>query len=480
MPTLSAPPRAEWPRHLFQRANGVFYARVRVPPRLGYSSTHLQRSLRTDNFATAKSRLTSVAGALKHELEALAIAHSARAAGPVSRSVEEEAAWFRDEAKRRGRKLGGGETPDDLDAAYEHAIDRRLGAVVGMQRGPDGAVEPLHQGEAQALRLADLALGRVVPIDDQFELFAKEQGLKSRYEGRCRRAVARLKAWMIEHRGTDDARLVGRPEVSAFLRSLIDSGLTTPTVNSLSSSLRVYWKWLANEGSLADANPWVGQAKPRLPDEALGKKRGYEDDEIVKLFNGKTYRTLHDLMRIGALTGMRINEIASLTVANTAGDAFTIEQGKNANAARVVPIHKDLRPIVRRRSAGKQPSERLFDELTGSAKREISARASLRFTEYRRRMGIDVRKEGQRQSDIDFHSWRRWFATKAEQAGHPVHIISAVTGHSAGRESQVVKTYSGGPSMEQKRAVVDSVKLPKGALVDSPEGPIMGRPEPRG
>ncbi len=480
MPVSPVPPRAEWPRHLFQRHNGVFYARVRVPPRLGHSSTHLQRSLRTDNFATAKSRLTSVAGALMHEIEALAIAHSAQAAGPVSRTVEEEAAWFRDEARRRGRKLGGGDIPDDLDAAYEQAIDQRLGSVIGVQRGASGVVEPLHQGEAQALRLADLALGRIVPIDDQLDLFAKEQGLKGRYEGRCRRAVVRLKAWMIEHRGTDDARQVGRPEASAFIRSMIDGGLTTPTVNSLSSSLRVYWKWLANEGSLSDNNPWVGQAKPRLESEALGTKRGYRDDEIVKLFNGNTYRTLHDLMRIGALTGMRINEIARLTVANTAGDAFTIDQGKNSNAERIIPIHKDLRSIVRRRVAGKQPDDRLFDELTGSAKREISARASLRFTEYRRKMGVDVRKPGQRQSDIDFHSWRRWFTTKAEQAGNLPHIISAVTGHSSGREGMALKVYSGGPSMEQKRAVVDSVKLPEGAPIESPEGPIMGRPEPRG
>lgn len=405
------------------------------------------------------------------------IAHSAQATGPVSRSVEEEAAWFRDEAKRRGRKLGEGERPDDLDAAYEQAIERRLGEVVGSQRGPRGQREPVHQGEAHALRMADLALGRVVPIDDRIDLFVKEQGLKPRYEGRCRRAVSRLKSWMLENRGTDDAQQVGRPEASAFIRSLIEGGLTTPTANSLSSSLRVYWKWLANEGALPDNNPWSGQAKPRLDDEALGTKRGYEDDEVVKLFNGDTYRTLHDLMRIGALTGMRINEIARLTVANTGGDAFTIELGKNNNAERIIPIHNDLRKIVRRRVAGKQPSERLFDELTGSAKREISARASMRFTEYRRKMGVDVRKPGQRQSDIDFHSWRRWFTTKAEQAGHPMHIISAVTGHSAGREGMAAKVYSDGPSMAQKRAVVDSVKLPKGALIESPEGPIMGRPE---
>lgn len=73
---------------------------------------------------------------------------------------------------------------------------------------------------------------------------------------------------------------------------------------------------------------------------------------------------------------------------------------------------------------------------------------------------------------MDFHSFRRWFITKAEQAGQQVHIIQSTVGHA--REGVTLKTYSGGPSLIQRRKVVESVRLPEGASAESPEGPLMG------
>ena len=43
--------------------------------------------------------------------------------------------------------------------------------------------------------------------------------------------------------------------------------------------------------------------------------------------------------------------------------------------------------------------------------------ASKRFGHYRKRVGVDEREQGRRQSNIDFHSLRRWFITKARNAG---------------------------------------------------------------
>lgn len=81
---------------------------------------------------------------------------------------------------------------------------------------------------------------------------------------------------------------------------------------------------------------------------------------------------------------------------------------------------------------------------------------------WRRDLNLDARQEGRRQSDADFHSFRRWFATKAEQAGQPPHTISAVLGHEEGRGGMTLGVYSAGPSLEQRRAVVEAVRLPPG------------------
>jgi integrase len=69
--------------------------------------------------------------------------------------------------------------------------------------------------------------------------------------------------------------------------------------------------------------------------------------------------------------------------------------------------------------------------------------------------------DGQRRSKVNFHSFPRWFATKAEQAGQPPHIIEALVGHK--RQGMTLGVYSGEPSLEQLRACVEAVPLPEGA-----------------
>ena len=60
---------------------------------------------------------------------------------------------------------------------------------------------------------------------------------------------------------------------------------------------------------------------------------------------------------------------------------------------------------------------------------------------------------------MNFHSFRRWFVTKAEQAGNQESLIAATIGHK--RQGITLGVYSAGPLLEQVRAVVESVQLPK-------------------
>jgi integrase len=182
------------------------------------------------------------------------------------------------------------------------------------------------------------------------------------------------------------------------------------------------------------------------------------------------------MMRIAALSGMRINEIGRLKVADCADEVFNIREAKTAAGVRRVPIHPTLKPIIARRSKGKAGDAYLIEELSAPQDHttDRAGKASERFTTYRRDLGIDERKDGQRQSNIDFHSFRRWFVTKAEEAGQPPHIISAVVGHAGGRQGMTLGLYSGGPSEAQMRAVVESVKLPPGTPADKIDGSRMG------
>ncbi|MFH8566824.1 hypothetical protein ACH4EA_39095, partial [Streptomyces sp. NPDC017988] len=84
---------------------------------------------------------------------------------------------------------------------------------------------------------------------------------------------------------------------------------------------------------------------------------------------------------------------------------------------------------------------------------------------YRRSVGVDHVVPGQRRSLVNFHSFRRWFITKAEQADQPESIIAAVVGHK--RKGMTLGRYSAGPLIAQARRCVEAVKLP---ATSQPEG----------
>jgi integrase len=124
-----------------------------------------------------------------------------------------------------------------------------------------------------------------------------------------------------------------------------------------------------------------------------------------------------------------------------------------------VPIHSALKALVKRRQSGKRATEFVFHE-AGSPREglERSMAASKRFGNYRRRVGVHEREPGRKQSNVDFHSFRRWFITTARNAGIDRATVAAVVGHEVGNITDDV--YSGGPSVALMVACVEAVKLP--------------------
>jgi hypothetical protein len=71
---------------------------------------------------------------------------------------------------------------------------------------------------------------------------------------------------------------------------------------------------------------------------------------------------------------------------------------------------------------GKNPDDDLlpgFPVPPSGSQIERSMPAVKAFTPYRRPLVVDERRAGKRRSLVNFHSFRRWFCTKAEQAGIP-------------------------------------------------------------
>jgi integrase len=291
-------------------------------------------------------------------------------------------------------------------------------------------------------------------------------------------AVRHLAAFATEHGLPQTIEAFDRRHAGDFITNrFIAPKAKYKTARKYVSALSSYWRWLNAKGKLPRGtdNPWRDQAMPPKSAPKISSDGTIEDTEPREFTDEEVARLLHtgkpndlvlvDFMHVAALSGMRREEIARIRVRDVDLLALTINlpRAKTKAGIRAVPLHPDLCGIFARRTLGKPPSAWLFPELPEDTKERLAERADevgKRFVTYRRGLGIDDRRPGEKRSRVDFHSFRRWFVTKAEQAGVPDAIIGAVVGHKTARGGMTLGVYSGGPSLAQRRACVEAVKLP--------------------
>ncbi|MER8422050.1 tyrosine-type recombinase/integrase [Mesorhizobium sp. M1329] len=338
-------------------------------------------------------------------------------------------------------------------------------------------LEAIH-GEDRAKAFYDLASGKVTPLDHHVDDFLKHQGYRLKSEGDFRRALGWLEDWLRDSNRPVALEAVGRTEAGKFISDSLVVGRGHQKATAYLGFVRQYWAWLRDKGHLTRIeNPWVGQTLPAGPRQRRDAepdrgKRPFTDAEMTTLLGGDAGPLLQDLMPVGALSGMRIEEICQLHVSDCEGGVFNVWAGKTDNARRTVPIHSGLVEIVKRRTAGKKDSDYLFDDLPPIPKsRETrSDPAAKRFTRYRRDVGIDERPNDKAKSNVDFHSFRRWFIRKARDAmlagaeGFDEWTITWVVGHTDSERAKSLDLsqhgYAGMDREEAKRALVEAVKLP--------------------
>ena len=187
--------------------------------------------------------------------------------------------------------------------------------------------------------------------------------------------------------------------------------------------------------------------------------------------------TLRDAITILALSGMRTEEMARMTVGDIRDHDGPIPciqlRGTKTDAAkRVVPIHPDALPIILRRTEGKSSTAYVFDELptpSADSAMERGQPITKAFTRLRRRIGgtLDQREEGARQANTDLHSLRRFFIKSARDAldrgaqGFSMWTVAQVVGHSTEDMALgMTSRYAGDASLEAKSACVRAVRLP--------------------
>ena len=262
-----------------------------------------------------------------------------------------------------------------------------------------------------------------------------------------------------------DVRKVDRRMAGQFVSEvLLKSSASQRTVNRKIASLSSMWQWLIKRGFVVE-NPWRGQGSFAYGRNLSQAKRAYTADELdmlltadsVKLM-GKRYGTvISDLMRVGLLTGCRISELCEMRLNDVLVEqqAVRIVVGKTENARRIIPVHKLIWPIVQQRYRTSDDGW-LFSGLTPSGPdRKRSWIVVKRYSPFRQKV-LGPSKQ------IDFHSFRRCFATYLERAStHTTSVNSSVIAELMGhtKPTLALSVYSSGLIPQQLRAAIDSLDL---------------------
>ncbi len=241
-------------------------------------------------------------------------------------------------------------------------------------------------------------------------------------------------------------------EASVAWSSQSQARITGRTQRRIWSQVNHWLDWCVYEGEIG-ANPFSSvrfEAKVRHQPYAVPT-----DGEVVKLLN-RGDPVIGSVLAICLLSGMRAGEAAGLlredlVSKGNLGSFFLVRPNvlrllKTDAAERQVPVHASLDPVL-----AKLPSVGpLFPNLKVN---DITKR----FSRIRKALGVE--RQG-----LVFHSTRKWFITQCERTGVPEHFTASLVGHKSARSENGITygIYSAGISDEQKRSIVDQIRLPVG------------------
>jgi integrase len=246
---------------------------------------------------------------------------------------------------------------------------------------------------------------------------------------------------------------ITKKAVTQWIDRRRQKGDSVSTIRRGITHLRQYWRYLQQlEEVPEEYDPFAGHR--------LRKKNGgqvevlpYEPKEIVRLLKAaeeKKDKQLTDLIRIAIYSGMRIEEICALKIADVTTDRMNIKEAKTKSGIREVPIHSKLKDTFKRlRKVSKDGY--LISGLKPNKYEKRHDAVGKRFGRLKTGLGFKSRQH-------TFHSFRHTVVTQLEQAGVEVSLIQRIVGHSTG--TLALDTYSGGASFKQKKDAIQKISYP--------------------
>ncbi|MCF6433717.1 DUF6538 domain-containing protein [Leisingera sp. MMG026] len=400
----------------------------------------LKQSLKTRDAATARVRAAELNA--RYETQVAEVRSLAEEALSAPRSSRTAPAWAANPEGALDRLRA---SLADSGTVLDRPDFNRLAAKQKILIG-DRAESYLRHRSSQ------LRHGGFKSVRYSVELFASRYGQRSlcslgRDEGReFLGLIAKLSPLVGKSASTRGLSLDGLLSFSENCAAKI----TVRTQKRIWSQVNHFLDWCVYEGAL-EANPF----KSVLFDQKV-RPRPYAvptDEEVRRLLADRS-GDLHPVFLTCLLSGMRAGEAVGLlrkdlvSKGNLGTFAWVrpneLRLLKTDAAERLVPVHPVLQGLFRELPEFGP----LFPNLTVNQITKAFAKA-------RRRLRLE-------RPGLVFHSTRKWFITQCERTGVPEHFTASLVGHKSARSENGITygIYSAGISDEQKRSIVDQIRLP--------------------
>jgi len=339
-----------------------------------------------------------------------------------------------------------------LELAEGSPDDPAVGGVTGLITDEADQLERKH-GYKYAKAFYNIATDKTMPVRALIKEWNATSSATEATKAKRTREIQRLAEWLAELK-IIDLKGVTRKVAARRVQSLISEGLMPSTINISLTTYSAYWRYCEQSG-VVTSNPWAGQ---RLKDsKTRPRRRPLTEPELQKLIQYATRSDLIlDAVRTLALSGMRVSELADLTVSDILSPPqFDIKASKTAASIRQVPIHDDLQAMINRRVDGKSPEDQLFHELT---RQNRATQLSNLGSQWFREAGLAQKVGGGRQSVVSLHSLRHWTATSLEEAGVSGSTSAFLLGHE--RTGMTFSVYArSGPGLEALTEAINKLTL---------------------
>ena len=404
--------------------NGVYYAELKIPKdlRLSFGKTNLRRSLKTRDKNKAAISHGILIGKWKMEIDQL------RGAGG---DMSHYRALY--------------ERLDDQDPSKDGFEDFLLDLATG---GKDvNALDP--QEEQQAIKKYKLLTGQLKKTEEFIAAWLKSRRVEPKT---LRSDKSKVTVMANEMPLLSD---ITKPNVRKWCLQMEEDSKSIKTIGSYLSACREFWNYLERQGEIPSDSNTPFNSRDVLPTRRSKKEISRDNTswavfnkaEVNSLLNGaKKDAMLYDLIKIGIYTGARIEEICSVKVTDIAEESFTIRDSKTPSGNREVPLHDQLKDLIKELKNSSQDGY-LLSGLSEDKDGKRSGAIGKRFGRLKNQLGFERR--------FVFHSFRKTVVTLLEQAGISENLAADIVGHEKPRITYGL--YSGGSSLEQKLKAINMI-----------------------